>query len=730
MLLGLGQLTRLVWRAARLRVPAPLSLAARLENLPLQDAPIAAPVEIRWSAQAIPFITAANLADLATGLGVVHAHLRLGQMELLRRIAQGRICEMIGRAGLDADIALRTIDLGRMVPEIIASLPDATRLWANGFLAGVNHVIRHSPALPPEHALLGFDRTLWTLDDLVTLGRLTAADMTWMLSTKLLKFRAGMDPTAWSALWPELAASGAPNPAGKLAAPLSALARGSNSAAIAASRSASGGAMIASDPHVGLMLPSTWLACGLAAPGFTAAGLMIPGVPYVAIGRNEKIAWGATNLHAASSAFVDLTAEPASAFTDREVEIAVRGGASQRARLRESRFGPVISDIKLLGLPHPTALAWAGHRASDELSAMLALNRAGNFTEFQHALRGFAVQGYSFTYADVAGQVGLVRAGHVPYRAKLPPDLLEQGEVMDRLVNLAETKAVFAPPKDFVVSANEDPQTQILAGFFFAPMDRAARLAQLLDRHEITPADMMALQVDTSSMPALALRDALAERAAALRITLPSAFLGWDGAYALHSAGALAFEAVLGETMRTLFGAQELAPLLAVWTSRKLLGSRLLAAPDAALRPALARAARRARKILARHGSWGEAHRLLLAHPLARLPLIGAKFGKFSFGVPGSNDTLYKTGHDLVPRHGRHRVTYGASARHFADCADPDSNFVVILGGQDGWIGSINAADQIPLWRANAYLELPLSQTRRAKAFPNRLVLSPRISPI
>ena len=718
---GIIELARMLWRAARLRVPQQLSLAARLENLPLHGAPVETPVEIRWNSHAVPFITAASMPDLATGLGVVHAHLRLCQIEIVRRLAQGRLSEMVGPAALDYDIALRTIDLGRAVPKIIVGLPRATRAWADGFLAGINHVIRHAPALPPEHALLGFDRTPWTLHDLCTLVRLTSADMTWMLAAKLLKCRASMELGAWRELWPALLASGAPDPAG----PLAALTHGSNSAAVAAARSASGGALIASDPHVGLMLPSAWLACGLAAPGYTAAGLMIPGIPYIAIGRNEKIAWGATNLHAASSAFVDLGTTPATDFSFREEDITLRGGAGKRVNIRESSYGPVISDIKPLRLRQPIALAWVGHRASDELSAMLAVNLAGNFTEFRQALRGFAVQGYSFTYADEAGRVGIVRAGHVPHRRALPPDLLEPGEVMEQLTSLAETETILNPPEDFVASANEDPKTQVKAGFFFAPMDRAARMAQLLNRHGITRVDMAALQTDVASPEALAWRDALAARAASLRVALPPAFLDWDGTYATNSAGALVFEAVMGETARALFGKRALMPLLAVWTSRNLLMAQLLAVPDARLGPALARGARRARKIALRGAGWGDAHLLRLAHPLAHVPLLGTKFGKFTFGVPGSNDTLYKTGHDLLPRHGRHRVTYGASARHLADCADLDTNFIVILGGQDGWIGSTNATDQIPLWRANAYLELPLSQARRAEAFPTRILLTP-----
>src|ERR1700761_5716406 len=98
---GIAGLIGLVWRAARLPAPELRTLEERLTNLPLDHAPVSAPVDIRWDEHAIPFVTAESLPDLAVGLGVVHAHLRLGQMEMLRRVAQGRIAEMIGTFGLE-----------------------------------------------------------------------------------------------------------------------------------------------------------------------------------------------------------------------------------------------------------------------------------------------------------------------------------------------------------------------------------------------------------------------------------------------------------------------------------------------------------------------------------------------------------------------------------------------------------------------------------------------------
>jgi penicillin G amidase len=717
---GIAGLIGLVWRAARLPVPQARTLDERLSNLPLDAAPVSAPVDIRWDAHAIPFVTAATLPDLAVGLGVVHAHLRLGQMEMLRRVAQGRISEMIGAFGLEFDIALRTLDICRAVPEIIAMLPDASRIWAESFLAGINHVIARAPAPPAECRILDFAREPWNLQDLFALARLASADITWAPALKLLKLREAMPPARWAALWPKLLSTGAPNPDGITAA----IARGSNSAAVGGTRTASGAAIIASDPHVGLQLPSLWLACGMSAPGMKAAGLMIPGLPYVAIGRNAKIAWGATNLHAASSVFIDLAAEADPQITERSVDIAVRGVGKRYAKIRESRFGPVISDVKRFRLRQPMALGWVGHQPSDELTAMLAMNRAEDFVAFQRALHGFAVQGYSFTYADATGHVGILRAGHVPARPGTPADLIEPASVLDDITSLAEATDVFDPRQGFVVSANEDPQTAVQAGFFFAPSDRALRQTALLDRTGIELADLEALQRDVTSSAARQLRDALARRATELGLALPQAVLDWNGCYDAESAGALAYEVLLAETADRVIGKAMLAPILAVWTDRALVASALLGAPNALLRPALSRGAKRAARAISKGKCWSDAHLLHLAHPLARLPVCGRKFGVHIFGVPGSNDTLYKTGHGPA-RGGHHRVTYGSSARHLADFADPDANFVMIMGGQDGWIGSVNATDQIPLWRAGRYLRLPLTPAAVAAHFGRLTQLTP-----
>src|SRR5258705_2120556 len=177
------------------------SLEERLAMLPLRDAPVSRAVTIFWDDHQIPFIEAETDDDLAAALGIVHAHLRLGQMELMRRLAQGRICEMVGRLGLGLDRLIRTFDIARAVPQILASMPVETRSWLEDFARGINHCLDHAPELPREFALLGLKREPWSIADLVMLGRLIAADVNWIVWLRLLKFRASAD---WPQLWPRL----------------------------------------------------------------------------------------------------------------------------------------------------------------------------------------------------------------------------------------------------------------------------------------------------------------------------------------------------------------------------------------------------------------------------------------------------------------------------------------------------------------------------------------------
>ena len=187
-------------------------------------------------------------------------HLRLAQIEVMRRVAYGRVAEMVGPLGIPVDRSLRLMGIGRAVPAIVAGLPDATRDWAASFVSGPQPPYCAGPATSGGVRAAGHPPGAVDTDRSVH-GRASRRRRSELAGRLAAAAAAGgaLPAAQWAALWPMLLAGGVP--AGAPAGPEPAaqvlgatLRAGSNSAAVAGWRSTSGAALIASDPHLGVAL--------------------------------------------------------------------------------------------------------------------------------------------------------------------------------------------------------------------------------------------------------------------------------------------------------------------------------------------------------------------------------------------------------------------------------------------------------------------------------------------
>ena len=728
-------------------LPDRTTLDDRLAVFPTRDLPLREEVVIHWNEQQVPFVEAQDDTDLAFTLGLVHAHLRLGQMEILRRISQGRLAEMGGPLATEIDHSLRILDYGRATDAILQAMPEENRAWLDAFVAGINHYQANVDDLPHEYALLGLPREPWSPGDVITIGRLASTDVNWLVWFRLMEQR---DRADWPALWARLIEHGSdsapsfvadtPPDLEPLMTVLGDVSRiGSNSVAVSGERSATGGALIASDPHLGLSLPNLWLLAGYRSPSYHAVGLMVPGLPFIAVGRNPWIAWGGTNMRSANSDLFDVSALPDEAFRARQENVTVRWWFDKEVTVRDTDYGPVISDAPVLDTGGTTvALRWIGHRPSDEMTAMLRVNAARNWDEFQAALTGFAISPQNMVYADVEGNVGMVMATHLPARAPdLPDDIVrpvEDAAAWDRIVTSAELPSTFNPPGGVIGSANNRPApSEVPVGYFFSPSDRIDRIYALLGDDEAVDVDRLAaLQQDVYMASAVALRDALVERAEAAglfgrlspELARPAELMrGWDGHYRAESEGALAFELIVHHFTMTLYEPRDLTAFDAVSRTFHILAEDVAAAPPERIAAALEEALRQAREPLEEYGTWGRMHRLRLGHSLAALPVIGHRYTFGNVPAAGSSATLMKTAHDLTDQ--QHHARYGSNSRHISDLADPDRNYFVLLGGQDGWLNSSTFLDQVDLWQRGDYIQLPLRTETVDTLFAHRMELRP-----
>jgi penicillin amidase len=287
----------------------------------------------------------------------------------------------------------------------------------------------------------------------------------------------------------------------------------SNNWAVAGAKSASGGALLAGDPHLHLTLPAIWFQLTMDSPDYHAAGVSIPGTPVVLIGHNEHIAWSLTDAQNQQTFFYQEHEDSShpnqylwkgswQTYKTVGYDIPILGGQTQHLSVRLSVHGPVISERG-----QTTSVWWAGNLPSQDLGVLFHIGQAGNFTEFRDALRSWYSPTHNFVYADDRGNIGLISAGYFPLFAKGQPWLPMPGtgeyDVSGTIPYDAIPQA-YDPPDHVIWSANQRQVTKDYpyyigtASNFFDPGYRANEIHRVLSQPgKLSPGDMQALQTDT-----------------------------------------------------------------------------------------------------------------------------------------------------------------------------------------------------------------------------------------
>jgi len=435
------------------------SLPARNAELALPG--IAAPVAITLDKRGIPHIEASGEEDAWAALGFLHARDRMFQMEMMRRGARGQSAVVAGAAALRLDRFMRLLRLEERAAADLAALDAETRAMLDAYARGVNAwIASRGRFAAPEFIALGAPAPWQPVDSLLW-GKIMGLWLggNWRMELERARLAARLTPEQLADLWPEdptagrpdeplmqteAKASGALRGEGLNGAALAALAQhlprfpedaplpeiASNAWAVGAGRSATGAPLLAADPHLSHSAPILWYLARISLPdGRRLMGATAPGVPGIVIGRNENLAWGFTTTHAdTQDIFIEkltedgryATPEGPRDFTWHETVIPVRGAAPVRFRFRETRHGPVISDLDpSFQSEAGTVLALAmASLAAGETSArgLLRLNRAASIAEARKAAEDISSPVQNLMLADRAGGIAMFIVGRVPQR--------------------------------------------------------------------------------------------------------------------------------------------------------------------------------------------------------------------------------------------------------------------------------------------------------------------------
>jgi penicillin amidase len=739
----------------------------------------------RWG---VPHIYADNAHDLFFAVGYAQAQDRLWQLDFNRRLASGRLAEILGEPALEIDRLTRRVGLRRAAETDWEMASGEEREVLEAFSAGVNAYMKRG-RLPLEFTLLRTRPERWQPVDSLAFGRMfgwalagnwdSEITRSWTVERFGAKLMAELEPQY---------TSGAP-----LIVPPGAEARSvdidltedfrqmeeiaglvgqgmSNNWAVDGEKSVTGKPLLASDPHIALGLPSTWWEVHLDSPGVKAAGVGIAGMPGVFMGHSDRVAWGMT---AAMTDGDDLFVEqlnPDNPFqyhykgdwVDGEVvreEIKVRGRAKPVVEeVLVTGHGPVISPA-IKGETRTLALKSVALEPTHQISPQMMLMRARDWGEFREALSGWPFPSLNFAYADVEGNIGYQLAGLAPVRGKghgVVPAPGWSGEYdWTGYVPFDELPNAYNPATHWVASANnkivDDDYPHFLSANY-ADGFRQQRIIEMLEEKEkLSVADFEAMHGDQLSIPArefvplilqLEPKDEWSRRA----LTFLRA---WDYTLATDSAAASVYEMFYVHLVR-----RTLEEKLGSWSDFFMgKGIHPLRRNGSFFNVAHSWLMDKMRERPAwfEGKTWHEVMEECLASSVAELrKLLGDEVSRWGWGrlhkqafkhplgevrgldrvfnrgpVPVGGDANTVWQAAYAPYHGHEVNSFTASWRQIIDLEDFNRSQAILPSGQSGHPGSRHYGDMIGMWSRVEYHPMLWDREEVEEQARGRLELSP-----
>lgn len=543
---------------------------------------------------------------------------------------------------------------------------------------------------------------------------------------------------------------------------------GSNGWVVSGKRTASGSAMLANDPHLTHTAPGRWYQAVVSWPGNTVAGVTLPGLPFVVIGRNKNITWGITSMMADETDFyieVLDTTRRNMVLHDGAWEklrivrdtIAVKDSASVPIMIRISRHGPLISDVdpyigrsggssatdpsRAMMQGSAVAMRWTGNDPSQEMAAWHGIDNAKNLAGFTSAVRLGGVPSLSFLYADTAGTIAFIPVARIPNRGpgsmNIPYPGTDSRFNWKGYIAAEKLPTLVNPPEGFIASANNKLSNSLSfpVGELWEDPSRSTRLVELLkDGNTLSVTDFMQMQGDVVSPHMRYLVDFLirafpdsARQGPAVRSALER-LRRWNGSMREDSPEAAITAAWLQEIIEETYH-DELGDelyrhflMMAQMPIRSLryhvlINSRWfdniktpekIETRDDILRTSLGKSLT---KLNAFFGNWdiaawryGKLHTLTFTHPFSQNEKLREIVNIGPFEVGGCNTTLNNGEWDF---NAPYNVHVGASMRQIVDLGDT-TNYMrsVITSGASGQPLNRYYKNQTVLWLSNGYVGL------------------------
>ena len=480
---------------------------------------IVEPTTVYFDEFGVPHIYADNQKDAMTTLGYVHAQDRLWQMELMRRIAPGRLSEIFGTPTLKTDKFFAGIGIDENSKQAVSHLDkdSQTYILATAYLDGINQYIEQGTT-PVELRLLGIKQEKFTLKDVYNIFGFMSFSFAMAQKTDPLltdiRDRYGMEYLKDFGIHGEFGikelksykgdykeyAEISKSVAGLLeASPVPAFI-GSNSWVIGEAKTKNGKVILANDPHIMYSQPGTWYEAHIVCPDYEIYGYYIAGTPFPLLGHNHNYAYGLTMFENDDADFFQEEENPNNEkqyktvdgfknYTYQQKIIKVKDSTDVKLNVKTSQHGPIITGL-LDGLKSDksVAMSWIYTQQKNQiLDAVYQLSHAKDLESFHKGIELIKAPGLNIMYGDAKGNIAWITSGKLYKVGKSVNTnfILNGANGIDdkkEWLPFAKNPAAINPPWNYVYTANNQPEA--IDGYlypgYYLPKDRAMRIDGLL----------------------------------------------------------------------------------------------------------------------------------------------------------------------------------------------------------------------------------------------------------
>ena len=728
----------------------------------------------------VPHIYGNNEEDAYVALGYLHAQDRLWQMELVRRIAAGRLAEIFGPELVKTDKFFKGLGIEHATAKTLKAIDSSSPAFrlSLAYLKGVNHYIENGKT-PVEFSVLGIDKERYDLNDIynvygyMSFGFAQAHKTDPLLShlrdklgddyisdldididprTTLIKNARRKDSKLALRLSGEVDELLQPSPIPPFI--------GSNSWVIGPDKTKNKKVIFANDPHIGFAQPAVWYQAHVVTPDYEMYGFHLALSPFPLLGHNRDYAYGLTMLENDDIDFYYVS--DTTALETRTERIKVKGEDDLEFGVRISDHGPIMNDL-LEGMVQelPVAMDWVYTKLDNEMvQVAYGISHASGLSGFRQSASQIHAPGLNLMYGDAKGNIAWFGAARLYEKeegvhTKFILDGNEDNDVKVNYLDFAQNPQAINPRWDYVYSANNQPEPvngKLYPGYYL-PEDRAKRIVEILEgKDDFVKSDVEDMIFNVESSQADQLIRVVIENMDKVNLSeLEKEALQmlkqWDGAYKADQASPTIYFTFLYHLMENTFademGTEAFDRFIKTHLSKRQIGKQIRTRKsiwwddintkdvkenrDEIFTRSYHEAISRLEEKLGDDlddWTWDKVASVTHRHTFDKSGLLKRFFNVGPFVTHGGNEVinnqLFQLNGDM-----EYNITAGPSTRRVIDFSDIENAVSIVPTGQSGNVFSRHYDDQAQKYLDGEFIKMMLNENE-IKASKNKLVLTPQ----